>query len=162
MIEPNLLRSAPGTDLGVSAWRRIDQAAVDLFAEATGDRQFIHVDPVRAAAEGPFGGTVAHGFLTLSLLATLGAEVIGLPDGWVAVNFAIDGIRFLKPVETGRRVRARFALVGRTSVGPDRHAVKLGVTLEVEGESRPALTVANLMLIVEPTTAVARPEAASA
>lgn len=162
MIEPNLLRHAPGTDIGVSAWRTVDQAAVDLFAEATGDRQFIHVDPTRAAIEGPFGGTVAHGFLTLALLATLGAEVIGLPDDWIAVNFAIDGVRFLRPVETGRRVRARFSLVGRTSVGPDRYAVKLGVTLEVEGESRPALTVASLMVIVEPMTVTARLEAASA
>ncbi len=149
----DLLAVAPGTELGVSEWRTIDQSRVDLFAAATDDHQFIHVDPVRAAAEAPFGGTIAHGFLTLSLLTALGSEVIVTPPGRIAVNFAIDGVRFQAPVKTGARVRARFTLVARTNIGPDRWAVKLGVKLEVEGEERPALIVSALTLIVEPPPA---------
>ena len=146
----DLLATPAGTELGVSAWRTIDQARVDLFAQATDDRQFIHVDPIRAAAEAPFGGTIAHGFLTLSLVTALGSEVMVTPPGRIAVNFAVDGVRFLSPVRTGSRVRARFTLVARSSIGPDRWAVKLGVRLEIEGEERPALTVSALTLIVEP------------
>lgn len=146
----DLLSAEPGAELGASQWHAIDQARVNLFAEATGDHQFIHVDPVRAAAEGPFGGTVAHGFLTLSLLASLASEVVQLPSDWVAVNFSVDGVRFLRPVETGKRVRAHFALVGRSSVGPERRAIKLSARLEVEGAEKPALTVAALVLIAEP------------
>lgn len=155
MSRVDLAEAPPGTELGVSAWRTIDQARIDRFAEATDDRQFIHVDPVRAAAEGPFGGTVAHGFLVLSLVTTFAGDVLVLPPGCVAVNFAVDGVRFLSPVRTGSRVRARFTLSARTGLGPQRWAAKLAVALEVEGESRPAVTIATLTVLVAPATSAA-------
>src|SRR3954451_14541003 len=104
------IRSRVGTEVGCSAWLMIDQLRIDSFADATDDRQFIHVDP-DAAAQTPFGGTIAHGFLTLSLLSRMGAEAMLLPDGLrMAVNYGLDRVRFLAPVKSGQRVRGRFVL----------------------------------------------------
>ncbi len=128
-----------GQDLGTSDWLLVDQARVDLFAEATGDHQFIHVDPV-AAAKTPFGGTIAHGFLTLSLLAVLmpkdGIVLQGIKMG---VNYGIEKQRFLAPVRTGKRVRARHKLLGFEDKGGGRYLTRTEVTVEIEGEDKPAL-----------------------
>src|SRR3982750_3482714 len=104
------IRSRVGTEVGCSSWLMIDQLRIDSFADATDDRQFIHVD-ADAAAQTPFGGTVAHGFLTLSLLSRMGAEAMLIPDGMkMAVNYGLDRVRFLAPVNSGKRVRGRFRL----------------------------------------------------
>src|SRR5207248_11528299 len=101
------IRARVGQEIGVSSWLTIDQARIDAFADATEDRQFIHIDPA-AAAQTPFGGTIAHGFLTLSLLSRMGAEAMLIPHGVrMAVNYGIDRMRFLAPVRAGKRVRGR-------------------------------------------------------
>src|SRR5256714_9209707 len=102
------IRGRVGEEVGVSGWLTINQARIDQFANATEDRQFIHVDP-EAAARTPFGGTIAHGFLTLSLLPRMGAEAMLVPEGLtMAVNYGLDRVRFLAPVKSGKRVRGRF------------------------------------------------------
>src|SRR5438045_1129816 len=104
------IRSRVGEEVGVSGWLKIDQARIDQFADATEDRQFIHVDP-EAAAQTLFGRTIAHGFLSLSLLSRMGAEAMLLPEGMtMAVNYGLDRVRFLAPVRSGKRVRGRFVL----------------------------------------------------
>ena len=129
-----------GHDLGVSDWLLIDQAKVDAFAEATGDRQFIHVDPVAAAAT-PFGGTIAHGFLTLSLLAVLLPERAIVLDGIrMGVNYGFERVRFIAPVRTGRRIRARHALKAIEDKGQGRFLTRTDVTVEIEGDDKPALS----------------------
>lgn len=133
------IRSRVGEELGVSPWIAIDQAMVDQFAEATGDRQFIHVDPV-AAAQTPFGGTIAHGFLTLSLLSQMASHVMLAPDTVrMVVNYGFDRVRFIAPVRSGSRVRGRFTLSGVTEKSPDQWQFVHAVTVEIEGEDRPAL-----------------------
>ena len=104
------IKARIGTEIGVSGWIALDQQAIDTFADVTGDHQFIHVDP-EAAARTPFGGTVAHGFLTLSLLSRMAAEVMLVPESFkMAVNYGFDRVRFLAPVRSGSRVRGRFTL----------------------------------------------------
>ena len=99
-----------GREVGVSSWLTVGQARIDAFADATEDHQFIHVDPGAAAAAG-FGGTIAHGFLSLSLLSRMAAEAMLVPDGLkMAVNYGLDRVRFLAPVKSGKRVRGRFTL----------------------------------------------------
>ena len=101
-------RALAGTEIGVSGWLEIGQDRIHAFAEATEDRQFIHVDP-EAAARTPFGGTVAHGFLTLSMLSRMAAEVMPVPDNVkMVVNYGLDRVRFIAPVRSGKRVRGRF------------------------------------------------------
>src|SRR5881275_2253017 len=101
------IRARVGEEVGVSGWLTIDQGRIDAFADATEDRQFIHVDPA-AATQTPFGGTIAHGFLTLSLLSRMGAEAMLIPAGMkMAVNYGLDRVRFLAPVKSGKRVRGR-------------------------------------------------------
>jgi acyl dehydratase len=139
ILTPEAAAALVGTDLGVSDWLLVDQARVDLFAEATGDRQFIHVDPVAAAAT-PFGGTIAHGFLTLSLLAVLMPEgAIVLQGIKMGVNYGIEKQRFLAPVRTGSRVRARHKLLALDDKGGGRWLTRTEVTVEIEGEDKPAL-----------------------
>ena len=112
------IRGRIGEEVGVSSLAAVDQARIDAFAEATEDRQFIHVDP-DAAAQTPFGGTIAHGFLSLSLLSRMGAEAMLLPEGTkMAVNYGLDRVRFLAPVRSGSRVRGRFTLDSVEEKGP--------------------------------------------
>src|ERR1700760_2648198 len=102
--------SRVGQEIGVSDWLAVDQARIDAFADATEDRQFIHIDP-DAAPQTPFGGTIAHGFLSLSLLSRMGAEAMLIPDGVkMGVNYGLDRVRFIAPVRSGKRVRGRFTL----------------------------------------------------
>jgi acyl dehydratase len=142
------IRARIGHEVGVSGWITIDQGRIDAFAEATEDRQFIHVDPA-AAAQTPFGGTIAHGFLTLSLLSRMGAEAMLTPDGvTMAVNYGLDRVRFLAPVRSGKRVRGRFTLDSVEEKAPGQVLMRHIVTVEIEGEDKPALSAVWLALIV--------------
>ena len=133
------IRGMVGREIGVSPWIAIDQEHIDTFADVTGDRQFIHVDP-EMAAKTPFGGTVAHGFLTLSLLSQMGASVMYLPDNArMVVNYGLDKVRFIAPVRSGSRVRGRFTLSSVAEKRPGQWQFLHGVTVDIEGEERPAL-----------------------
>ena len=133
------IRAKVGTDIGTSAWILIDQARIDAFADVTEDRQFIHVDPA-AAARTPLGGTVAHGFLTLSLLSRMAAEVMLVPDTLkMALNYGADRVRFLSPVRTGKRVRGQFTLDSIEEKSPGQWLTRHTVTVEIEDEAKPAL-----------------------
>jgi len=134
------LESLAGTEVGISSWHSIDQARIDAFADVTKDHQFIHVDPA-TAAKTPFGGTIAHGFLTLSLLSAMGLEAQPKIDRLVmGINYGFDRVRFLSPVKAGARVRGRFVLKEHKSPKPGELDITWGVTVEIEGESRPALS----------------------
>jgi acyl dehydratase len=133
------IRSKVGTDLGASPWIAIGQADIDTFADVTGDHQFIHVDP-EAAARTPFGGTVAHGFLTLSLLSQMAASVMLVPETTkMAVNYGFEKVRFIAPVRSGKRVRGHFTLASAEEKKPGQWQFVHQVTVEIEGEDRPAL-----------------------
>ena len=141
------IRAQIGLEVGVSSWLTIDQARIDAFADATEDRQFIHVDPP-AAAQTPFGGTIAHGFLSLSLLSRMAAEATLLPDGLkMAVNYGFDRVRFLAPVRSGKRVRGRFTLDSVDQKAPGQWLMRHQVTVEIEGKDKPALTAQWLGLM---------------
>lgn len=142
-------RQAVGTEIGLSSWRVVSQEMIDKFADATDDHQFIHVDPARAAAETPFGGTIAHGFLSLSLLSTLAYEVIPPIEGAsMGINYGFDTLRFVSPVRSGARVRARFRLA-EINVRPSGWVhINYGVTIEIENQAKPALTAKWLTLAV--------------
>src|SRR3954454_683482 len=141
------IRSRIGEEVGVSDWLTVDQERITAFAEATEDRQFIHVDP-QAAAQTPFGGTIAHGFLTLSLLSRMAAEAMLVPDSVkMAVNYGLDRVRFLAPVRSGKRVRGRFTLDSIEEKAPGQWLLRHTVTVEIEGEDKPALTAAWLGLM---------------
>lgn len=134
------IKGKVGTDLGASPWIEVDQQAIDTFADVTGDHQFIHVDPA-AAAQTPFGGTIAHGFLTLSLLSRMAAHVMLVPDTTrMAVNYGFEKVRFIAPVRSGKRVRGHFTLVSAEEKRPGRWQFVHNVTVEIEGEGKPALT----------------------
>jgi acyl dehydratase len=141
------IRARIGEEVGVSGWVAIDQSRIDAFADATEDRQFIHVDP-DAAAQTPFGGTIAHGFLTLSLLSRMAAEAMLLPEGMtMAVNYGFDRVRFLAPVRSGKRVRGRFTLDSIEEKAPGQVLMRHTVTVEIEDHDKPALTAVWLGLI---------------
>jgi acyl dehydratase len=141
------IRARVGQEVGVSGWLPVDQARIDAFAEATEDRQFIHVDP-EAAKQTPFGGTIAHGFLSLSLLSRMAAEASLLPDGLkMAVNYGFDRVRFLAPVRSGKRVRGRFTLDSVDEKAPGQLLIRQRVTVEIEDEEKPALTAEWLGLM---------------
>jgi acyl dehydratase len=128
-----------GQEVGVSDWIMVDQARIDAFAEVTEDRQFIHVD-AEAAAQTPFGGTVAHGFLTLSLLSRMAADAMPRPaQVKMGVNYGFEKIRFLAPVKAGKRVRGRFKLERLDEKRPGQWQFTHQVTVEIEGEDKPAL-----------------------
>jgi acyl dehydratase len=136
-----------GQELGASAWLTVDQAAIDAFADVTQDHQFIHTDPA-AAASTPFGGTVAHGFLTLSLLSRMAADVMLVPDGVkMAVNYGFERVRFIAPVRSGKRVRGHFVLASAQEKRPGQWQFVHNVTVETEGDEKPALTADWIGLI---------------
>ena len=129
-----------GQELGVSNWIDVGQALIDDFARVTGDDQFIHVDPVRAQAESPYGGTIAHGFLTLSLLPVMARDVVPRTVGARArINYGFDKVRFLAPVPAGARVRAKFRVLSAETRKAGELTLKYGVEIEVEGGDRPAV-----------------------
>ena len=128
-----------GQEVGVSRWIEVDQARIDAFADITEDRQFIHIDPERAKAT-PFGGTIAHGFLTLSLASAMSYDAVPPLEGVVmGVNYGFDKLRFLAPVPAGSRVRGRFKLLSAEDKGGGRWLLKHELTVEIEGGDKPAL-----------------------
>jgi acyl dehydratase len=139
MTKPSELASLIGQEIGVSRWIEIDQARIDAFAKITEDEQFIHVDPEAAKAT-PFGGTIAHGFLTLSLASAMSYDAVKPLEGVVmGVNYGFDKLRFLAPVPAGSKVRGRFRLLSADDKGGGRWLLKHELTVEIEGSEKPAL-----------------------
>lgn len=142
---PTELVSHVGEDLGASSWRTISQAMIDTFAGLTGDTHWIHTDPIRAAAEGPFGGTVAHGFMTLGLITSSMNELLDIGGVAHFVNYGLNSVRFAGPVGAGSRVRLRQTLADVAQIeGGVRVTTKC--TLEVEGAKRPAVVADFIFL----------------
>ncbi|MBK8992308.1 MAG: MaoC family dehydratase [Gammaproteobacteria bacterium] len=142
------VRSLIGGELGVSEWIRIEQARVNAFADTTEDHQFIHVDPERAAAT-PFGGTIAHGFLTLSLLPRMMEDIGGgMADAVMGLNYGFDKIRFLAPVKVNSRVRTRAKLLDVQEKVPNQFLIKQEITVEIENETKPALVAEWLTMVM--------------
>jgi acyl dehydratase len=138
-----------GQELGVSAWMTIDQERINQFADFTGDHQWIHVDVERARRESPSGSTIAHGFLTLSLAAALQYEIGIIPAGVSeALNYGLERVRFLAPVKAGARIRDRVVLLAVETRGKGQLLLKTRNTIEIEGESRPALIAETLSLLL--------------
>jgi acyl dehydratase len=141
------IRSRIGSEVGVSSWLTMDQQRINEFADATEDRQFIHTDP-GTAARTPFGGTIGHGFLTLSMLSRMASEGMLVPDSIkMAVNYGLDRVRFIAPVRSGKRIRGRFRLDSVDQKAPGQLLLRHTVTVEIEGEEKPALTAEWLGLL---------------
>ena len=137
-----------GRELEPSPWLEITQERVNQFAEATNDFQFIHVDPEKAA-QTPFGGPIAHGFLSLSLLSYLNSQNAVLPENMVmAINYGSDKVRYLMPVRVGKRIRSRRKVLDVTEKRPGEWLMKTAVTVEIEGEEKPALVAEMLGLLI--------------
>lgn len=138
-----------GEPLGTSSWQVVTQEAVNEFANCTGDRQWIHVDVERAKKESPFGGPVAHGYLTLSLLSAMAMEIGVVPKGTAAaLNYGLDKVRFLAPVPVGAKVRLHSKLTGFDRKDNGQYLMKTESTMEIEGASRPALLAESLAILV--------------
>ena len=139
MTQASELQVLIGHEVGLSKWFEVDQARIDAFADCTEDHQFIHVDPEAAKAT-PFGGTIAHGFLTLSLASAMSYDAVAPLDGvMMGVNYGFDKLRFLAPVRAGSRIRGRFKLLSAEDKGGGRWLLKHELTVEIEGEDKPAL-----------------------
>jgi len=140
------LQDYVGKELGRSDWLTIDQQRINQFAECTGDHQFIHVDPVKAKHT-PFGTTIAHGFLTLSLIPVLLENLMLLPEGMkMAVNYGLDSVRFIQPVKVDSRVRLAAKVLDITEKRPGQWLIKIEATLEIDGEDKPAYIAESLSL----------------
>jgi acyl dehydratase len=138
-----------GRELGASDWVAVDQDRIDQFAACTGDRQWIHVDVDRATRESPFGGPIAHGYLSLSLVAAMVMELgVIPPDAATGLNYGLDKVRFIAPVMAGARVRTRASLVSAEPQDSERVLLKLRCTLEIEGEAKPALVAEVLCMLI--------------
>ncbi|PPR79566.1 MAG: putative enoyl-CoA hydratase 1 [Alphaproteobacteria bacterium MarineAlpha2_Bin1] len=148
-IKPEQLNQMIGKDLGLSNWYKIDQSLINNFAKCTGDEQFIHVDDERSRLESPFGGTIAHGFLSLSLLTKLANESnFEIENTKIAINYGFDKIRFIQPVKSGKKIRSKFSLLSISERKKDEILVKYGVTVELENEAKPVLFAEWLLLLV--------------
>lgn len=148
IVEPGSLPEYVGKDLGASEWFQIDQARINAFADATLDHQFIHVDPEQAKAT-PFGTTIAHGYLTVSLLPYLqtSMEDLILPKGMkMGMNYGFDKLRFMAPVKVDKRIRAHAKLLDATEKKPGQWLLKFEYTVEIEGEDKPALVAEWLLM----------------
>lgn len=144
------LRTMTGQELGVSYWTTVDQSRIDQFAECTGDRQWIHVDPERAKRQSPFRATIAHGYLTLSIIGALALDMGIVPENTQAVfNYGFDKVRFLAPVRAGARIRLRITLLSMEDKGPGQYLMKAANIVEIEGEQKPALTAETLVMLYE-------------
>ncbi len=140
-------RAMVGTELGVSSWITVDQAMINKFADATGDHQFIHVNE-ELAKQTPFGTTIAHGFLTLSLMPLMGYEALpGMADAKMGVNYGTNKLRFITPVKSGKKVRGRFKLLALDESKPGQRMSTIEATVEIEGEAKPALIAEWLTLV---------------
>ena len=137
-----------GKEIGVSSWHLLDQGRINTYADVIEDHQFIHVDPERAKKETAFGTTIAHGFLTMSLLSIMSYEVMPVIAGTtMGVNYGFDKLRFISPVRSGKRVRGRFVLAEAKLRKPNELQSRTNVTVEIEGEDKPALVADWLGLI---------------
>ncbi len=136
------LRERVGDIVGTSDWVTVDQRRIDLFAQATGDHQWIHVDPQRAAA-GPFGTTIAHGFLTLSLIPEFAESAFAFADQRMGVNYGLNRVRFTAPVPVDSRLRARFRLIGYEDIAGGAQ-LTVEVTIEREGQPKPVCVAESL------------------
>ncbi len=146
VIEREKFASLAGQDLEPSPWMTISQERVNQFADATNDHQFIHIDAERASAT-PFGGTIAHGFLSLSLITHLTETAMPVPEGTLmTINYGSDRVRYLAPVRVGRRIRARQTVVEVAEKQPGRWLVKTAVTIEIDGEETPAV-IADILFM---------------
>jgi acyl dehydratase len=132
------LRNQVGHHLGFSEWTAVEQERIQLFADATGDQQWIHVDPERAKAESPFGTAIAHGYLTLSLIPFLAPQIYRVEHVKMSVNYGSDKVRFPNPVPSGSQVRLGAQLQSVDHVGDDTYQVKMAFSVEVEGKAKPA------------------------
>jgi acyl dehydratase len=139
-INANQLQDYVGKEVGLTDWITVDQERINQFAEATGDHQYIHLDAERAA-QTPFGTTIAHGFLTLSLLSMLSSMGGGLKleNTVMGINYGLDKVRFLNPVKSGAKIRARFVLASADEKKPGNYLLKHSVTVEIDGDEKPAL-----------------------
>lgn len=138
-----------GCELGASDWVVVDQGRIDQFATCTGDRQWIHVDVNRARRESPFGGPIAHGYLSLSLVAAMVMELgVIPPDAATGLNYGLDKVRFIAPVAAGARVRTRASLLSAEPQSGGRVLLKLQCTLEIEGAAKPALVAEVLCMLI--------------
>lgn len=143
---PDSIRAQVGKEIGVSDWIEISQDRINKFADITEDHQFIHVDP-EAAKHTPFGGTIAHGFLVLSLMSRMAAGLDFIMDGlMMVVNYGFEKIRIVSPVKSGKRVRGRFVIKDVNERSPGQWMITLGVTIEIEGEEKPAVVADWLSL----------------
>jgi len=140
------IAAAEGQELGVSEWVAITQDRIDMFADATGDRQWIHVDPERAA-DGPFGTTVAHGYLTLSMLPFLGAQVFAFAGNVARVNYGLNKVRFVAPVKVGAKVRSKVDLIEVADIEKGQR-VTLQHTIEIKGSEKPACVAETVTLLM--------------
>jgi acyl dehydratase len=138
--------AAAGEELGTSDWLTVEQDRVDRFAEATGDHQWIHVD-VERAKDGPFGGTIAHGYLTLSLVPYLGSQVFSLETPGAKLNYGVNKVRFPNPVKVGNKVRAHATLAELVDV-PAGQQLVVRYTIEIEGEAKPACVAETVVLLI--------------
>ena len=138
--KPADLAGQIGKEIGLSDWIRLDQSRLDQFADVTEDHQFIHLDAERAAKETPFGGTIAHGFLSLSMLSRMAMDIAFTLEGMaMGINYGFDKVRFLTPVRSGKNIRGRFVLEDAVEKSPGQWMLRFGITVEIEGEDRPAL-----------------------
>lgn len=141
VINFDTIGSFVGQEIGATHWEPVPQTRIDAFADCTGDRQWIHVDPERARRESPFGTTIAHGFLTLSTVADGALELLVKPlAASRTINCGVDKVRFVAPVRAGSRIRSRYSIDAATPKGIDRVLVTLNVTVDIEDEEQPALT----------------------
>jgi acyl dehydratase len=140
------LAAAVGEDLGTTDWLEVTQERVDAFADATGDHQWIHVD-VERARQGPFGGTIAHGYLTLSLIPHFGPQLFELETGGARLNYGVNKVRFPSPVRVGARIRARAVITDVSDVPAGRQLVTR-YTVEIEGEPKPACVADTVVLLL--------------
>ena len=144
------MRAMVGQELGVSGWVLVDQEKINQFADCTGDHQWIHVDVERARRESPFRTPIAHGYLTLSLVAALALDIGAVPENTqAAFNYGLDKVRFLAPVRVGSRVRMRATLLSMEDKGPGQYLMKASNTIEIEGEEKPALIAETLAMLYE-------------
>ena len=154
MARPGLtfegLKALAGQELGVSDWITVDQETINRFAECTGDRQWIHVDVERTRKESPFRKPIAHGYLTLSLVTAMAMDIDAIPENTQAgFIHGLDCVRFIAPVKVGARVCMRSTLVSMEDKGPGQYLIKTAITVEIEGDPRPALTADVLVMLYE-------------
>lgn len=148
IVSADELRQLIGKDLEPSSWVLLDQKRINDFADVTEDQQFIHVDPEKAKTT-PFGGTIAHGLLTLSMLPSLIEKTLPALDGMKAsINYGYNKVRFLAPVRSGKRIRAKFVIADFSEAVPGRYQVLTTITVEIEGEDKPALIAEWISMVL--------------